>query len=300
MARPDILVRSPRTGSLPGGPDIGARGWRMAVQHTTTYRYSREVRASFNEVRAIPQNNQFQTVLEATVTTTPSAPLFRYRDYWGTEVLAFDIAGAHDLLQVRASAVVETLPRTDPPSASWDELARARSKLVELCLPSRFAAWDADLQEASSTLRRETPLETAQAIGEWVHESLEYAPGTTAVHTSALEVWRSRRGVCQDFTHLLIAVLRSVGIPARYVSGYLHNEDAAEVGEQTIGEGHAWAEAWVGGWRGIDPTNSTTVGRRHVVVAQGRDYSDVPPVKGIYAGAAEDELSVEVRLTRLL
>lgn len=272
---------------------------RLAIEHTTTYHYSSHVRASFNEVRVVPRSSNRQLVLDSRVTTTPSAPLYRYHDYWGTEVLAFDIAGAHDMLRVRASAVVETRGLTAVPSASWDAVDAVRGRLVELCVASRHTAWDEDLAAMAADLRQPDPVATVEAVAQCVHDVLEYAPGTTGVQTSALEVWRARRGVCQDFAHLGIAILRSLGIPARYVSGYLHPGGPSGVGVENVGESHAWMEAFTGDWWGIDPTNLAQVGPGHVVVAQGRDYSDVPPVKGIYAGTADDDLSVEVRVTQV-
>jgi len=273
--------------------------WRLGVDHTTTYRYSSHVRASFNEVRVVPQSSRRQIVLETKVSTTPSAPLYRYHDYWGTHVLAFDIAGPHDFLRVNASALVETRIFPEPEVASWETVAEGRERFVELCVPTRYTAWDEELSRVATSLRRPDPITTVKAVSDWVHETLVYAPGATGVQTSALEVWRARRGVCQDFTHLAVGTLRSLGIPARYVSGYLHPDENANVGLENVGESHAWVEAWVGDWFGIDPTNAAPAGTRHVVVAQGRDYSDVPPVKGIYAGTAEDDLSVEVRVTRV-
>jgi transglutaminase-like putative cysteine protease len=273
--------------------------WRLSIEHTTTYRYSTHVRASFNEVRAVPQSNRRQTALETRVITTPAAPLYRYRDYWGTHVLAFDVAGAHDLLQVRAMALVETRAPVEPPRADWEALAAARPRFVELSSPSLYTAWDEELALVAGGLWRPDPVETVEAVTGWVHDALEYAPGTTGVQTSAMEAWRTSRGVCQDFTHLSLAMLRSLGVPARYVSGYLHPHEEATLGEEALGESHAWIEAWTGDWWGIDPTNAVPAGLRHVVVAQGRDYADVPPVKGIYAGTAEDDMSVEVRVTRV-
>jgi transglutaminase-like putative cysteine protease len=273
--------------------------WRLSVEHTTTYRYSNNVRASFNEVRVVPQTNERQLVLESRVSTTPSTAMFRYRDYWGTQVLAFDIAHAHDLLQVRASAVVETRTVPTKPSGSWEDVAAARRRHFEFCLPSAYTACDEELREEAARLRRPTPAATVEAVAAWVHDALDYAPGSTAVETSAVEAWRARRGVCQDFSHLAVTLLRTLAIPARYVSGYLHHNEVASPGDHTVGESHAWFEAWIGGWWAIDPTNEVTVGPGHVMVAHGRDYSDVPPAKGIYAGTAEDDMSVEVKLTRV-
>jgi len=275
------------------------RFWRLAIEHTTTYRYSTHVRASFNEVRVVPLSSRRQTALETRMMTTPAASPYRYRDYWGTEVLAFDVPGAHDLLRVRASALVETHSPPEPPTAGWEAITSTRPRLVEFCAPSLHTQWDEEMALVAEGLWQDDPVATVEAVTGWVHENLDYAPGTTGVRTSALEAWERSRGVCQDFAHLSLAMLRSLGIPARYVSGYLHPDEDAELGQEAVGESHAWIEAWAGDWWGVDPTNAVPAGLRHVVVAQGRDYADVPPVKGIYAGTADDDLSVEVRVTRV-
>lgn len=286
MAPPRVVVR-------------GDSVWRLKIEHTTTYRYSSDVRASFNEVRVVPQNNRRQTTLVTKVATTPAVPLFRYDDYWGTQVLAFDIPGPHDMLRVLASAVVETRRPPDPPAATWEPVEQARDRFVEFCAPTHYTAWDKELSGVAESLRQPDPVSTVRAVAQWVHETLEYAPGTTGVQTSALDVFRARRGVCQDFTHLALSLLHVLGLPSRYVSGYLHPDNKARPGVEIVGESHAWVEAWTGDWWGIDPTNLAPVGTRHVLVAHGRDYSDVPPMKGIYAGTAEDDLTVEVKVTRL-
>jgi transglutaminase-like putative cysteine protease len=125
-----------------------------------------------------------------------------------------------------------------------------------------------------------------------------YTTGSTNVSTTASEAWAAGSGVCQDFTHAMLSLLRSCGIPARYVSGYLHTEEEA-LAETVRGESHAWVEVWNGGWEGLDPTNDRTVGSAHVLVARGRDYADVPPLKGIYAGGASQGLGVDVDITQL-
>jgi len=275
------------------------RSWRLAIAHTTTYRYSNHVRASFNEVRVVPMSNARQSALETRMMTNPVAPLYQYEDYWGTHVVAFDVAGAHDQLRVGASALVETSPVPELPRAGWKEVAGARSRFAEFSNASLHTAWDDEMALAAEGLWRADPVDTVEAVTGFVGDALEYAPGTTGVHTSAVEVWRTSQGVCQDFSHVSLALLRSLGIPARYVSGYLHPEEGAALGREAIGESHAWVEAWTGDWWGIDPTNGVQAGPRHVVVAHGRDYADVPPVKGIYAGTAEDDLTVEVRITRV-
>jgi transglutaminase-like putative cysteine protease len=124
-------------------------------------------------------------------------------------------------------------------------------------------------------------------------------PGATGVHTSAAQAWDVRKGVCQDFAHVAVGILRNLGVPARYVSGYLQPRSDAEVGEKLRGESHAWVEWWSGSWQAWDPTNGRPAGPDHVLVARGRDYDDVPPLKGIYSGAGSGELFVTVELTRL-
>jgi transglutaminase-like putative cysteine protease len=133
---------------------------------------------------------------------------------------------------------------------------------------------------------------------EAVRDHIAYTPGITHVHTSAGEAWAEGRGVCQDFTHTTLSLLRAVGIPARYVSGYIHTEDAA-IGVPGLGESHAWVEAWNGGWEAHDPTNGRSVGAAHVLVARGRDYRDVSPLTGIYAGPLSQDPEVVVEVTRM-
>lgn len=133
----------------------------------------------------------------------------------------------------------------------------------------------------------------------WVRSNLEYAPGATEVHTSAVEAFEGRQGVCQDFAHVALALIRGMGIPARYCSGYLHPNADASIGAELRGESHAWVEAWTGEWAGVDPTIGWPAGERHVLVARGRDYADVSPLKGIYQGGATQDLDVDVLLTRM-
>jgi transglutaminase-like putative cysteine protease len=134
---------------------------------------------------------------------------------------------------------------------------------------------------------------------ELAHERVAYRSGSTGVATSALQAWQQGSGVCQDIAHVTCALLRSVGLPAAYVSGYLHPRVDAEVGTASTGESHAWVEVWLGGWWAYDPTNRIPAGERHVVVGRGRDYGDVPPLKGLYSGGGSQRLGVSVEVTRL-
>ena len=141
--------------------------------------------------------------------------------------------------------------------------------------------------------------QAALAICTAIGNAVEYMQGVTGVHSTAKEAWDHRKGVCQDITHLALGALRSVGIPARYVSGYLHPKPNAALGETVAGESHAWVEWYCGGeWRGFDPTNTIDIGDRHVLVGRGRDYNDVPPLRGVYAGPFGSTLFVRVEITR--
>jgi transglutaminase-like putative cysteine protease len=160
--------------------------------------------------------------------------------------------------------------------------------------------YDARIAEVAEQLKDgRSPLDaTLEAIG-WVRAALTYVPGTTGVHTSAVEAWEGGEGVCQDFAHLTLSVLRAMGLPARYCSGYVHPERDADLGATVEGQSHAWIEAWTGDWRALDPTAGKTTEEHHVLVARGRDYADVAPVKGIFHGGPTASLDVTVSLTRL-
>jgi transglutaminase-like putative cysteine protease len=143
------------------------------------------------------------------------------------------------------------------------------------------------------------PAEAAAEIASWVRDRVAYVPGATQVQTSAQEAWDRGQGVCQDMAHLTVALLREVGLPARYVSGYLYPQPDARPGDTMEGQSHAWVEYWSGEWTACDPTTGAAVGERHVVVARGRDYGDVAPLKGIYQGPPQSSMEVTVRLTRV-
>lgn len=144
----------------------------------------------------------------------------------------------------------------------------------------------------------EDPTDAANAVFGLVRSHLTYVPGSTAVSTTASDAFAASSGVCQDFVHISLALLRSIGIPARYVSGYVHNRPDAMIGESVRGESHAWVDVWTGDWWGFDPTGDVAAGERHVVIATGRDYKDVSPLKGVYAGAALEKFEVGVELIR--
>jgi transglutaminase-like putative cysteine protease len=277
--------------------------WRLRIRHRTGFRYSGEVASSYNEARVTPLTTPTQTTLESRVEVSPAATTYRYWDYWGTQVTAFDVHVPHTELTVTATSVVETAAAgpADPP-VGWAELAdeRLRDRLVEFLEPTSRTAVDEELAAvAEEATRGLDPADAGLALAARVRDDLEYVPGATGVHTSAVEAWRERKGVCQDLAHLTVALLRSRGLPARYVSGYLHPAPDSAVGETVAGEGHAWVEWWDGNWTAYDPTNGVPAREQHVVVGRGREYGDVPPLKGIYSGGSLAGLGVTVEVTRL-
>lgn len=278
---------------------------RYRIHHTSTYAYTQAVTASFNEVRQTPGTAPWQSPLESVLRVDQSSWHYRYVDYWGTQVRVFEAHGPHRDLVVDVTSLVEVdgsrRPRSDA-SLSWADVRadRVADRFGEFLATSRFTAPPAQLATAASQLAAEhTPLETAEAIIAHVHDTMTYVPGSTGVHTLAAEAWDAGSGVCQDYAHLVVGALRHVGIPARYVSGYLHPSAQPEIGVETKAESHAWVQWWLGAWTDHDPTNRNEVEERHVLVGTGRDYGDVPPIKGIVAGTpVTTDLGVAVTITR--
>ncbi|MGH9266784.1 MAG: transglutaminase family protein, partial [Acidimicrobiales bacterium] len=261
--------------------------WRLRVCHRTGFKYQSPVVSSYNEARLIPPSTTDQLVIEADVTIDPPVPCFRYRDYWGTQVHAFDIHVPHTELAVTATTLVETADVRPPADdCGWQSLADpvVRDRFTELLAPTGYVPLDHDsLAEPSArAAAAPSPAGACQQASEWVRDRMTYEPGATTVSTTAIDALDHGRGVCQDFAHVTLAILRRAGVPARYVSGYLHPVADADVGATTTGESHAWVEAWIGRWAPFDPTNGLPVGPRHVVVSRARDYADVAPLKGIY------------------
>lgn len=280
-------------------------GRRLRIQHRTGYRYASPVVSSFNEVRMTPMDDDGQVLMSHELRVEPRAAVLVYTDYWGARVEFFDTHEPHDVLEVIATSTVDTAAgRHHAPGASWNDLAHTRilDRWCEYLVVSSYVD-DAREDETRADLVRQlrtqaTPSQAIALCNEMVRDRISYAAGATTVSTTASQAWATGWGVCQDFTHAMLSLLRSAGIPARYVSGYLHTEEVAP-GETVRGESHAWVEVWNGGWEGLDPTNDRTVGAAHVLVARGRDYADVPPLKGIYAGGASQGLGVEVDITQL-
>jgi transglutaminase-like putative cysteine protease len=277
--------------------------WRMRVVHSTGYAYKSPVTASFNEARLTPRSDSRQNVILNRVETVPATRSYRYVDYWGTAVTAFDLHAPHTELEVTSSSVVET-DKGDLPKqkVSWDDLGAEAviDRFDEVLSAAHYTPASRRIARVGQKIAKDRdPFESVVAAANWVHSELDYVPGTTGVHSSGLDALREGKGVCQDFAHLTLILLRSMGIPGRYVSGYLHPQSEAGVGDTIDGQSHAWIQAWTGGWWNYDPTNDTEINEQYISVGVGRDYSDVSPLKGIYSGEGSTDLDVVVEITRL-
>lgn len=275
---------------------------RLRVVHKTGFRYGGEVNASYNEARMLPATGGHQFVLSSQLEIAPKAHIYSYQDYWGTRVSAFELLTPHTELSLTATSLVEVQERQfGLQLLDWDGLPRAaagQTQLIEKLDMTRLTEIPEEVADlAASIASGKTPAQAAEAICLEIGDRMEYVPGATTVHSTATEAWASRKGVCQDISHVCLGALRSVGIPARYASGYLHPSSDAGVGVPVAGESHAWVEWFTGEWNGFDPTNSLPIGGKHVVVGRGRDYSDVPPLRGVYAGPYSSQLFVSVTIT---
>jgi len=282
--------------------------WRLRIEHTTKVLYTGPVRTSFNEARMTPLTLPTQTTLESRVSVGHGVPVWTYNDYWGTYVSVFDLTDPHDDLEIRAVSTVETEPFARLPPADgrpgWSELLRHSrdGRLLEFLLPTPLTTVTDEVAQAAMAdvaIGAISPDETAAAISARVHDHVTYLPGATGVRTNAQEAWDKGQGVCQDMAQIAVSLMRAAGLPARYVSGYLHPDPKARPGSTSVGQSHAWVEYWVGSWTALDPTSGAPVAERHVAVARGRDYADVPPLKGIYHGPPDSDMQVTVEVTRL-
>lgn len=277
------------------------------IRHVTKFRYSDPVTESVMEVRMQPRTEGTQRCLRFELRTNPKSLVAAFKDDLQNHVHSFDIPDRHTQLTIRAEALVETAPAPVLPEAldqdAWAKLdaMTATDQYWDLIEPSAFTQ-PTDLLR---TLAREVhlgrttdPLNAVRELNCAIHDAFEYDPNTTEVNSPIDEALSSRHGVCQDFSHIMIALVRQLGIPCRYVSGYLYHrtEDHDRSARDAT---HAWVEALFPtiGWVGFDPTNALVTGDRHVRAAVGRDYADVPPTRGVFKGRAETELAVVVRVS---
>ncbi len=276
------------------------------VRHVTRFRYSAPITESVMEVRMQPRQDETQQCLSFDLTTTPGAQVMSNRDYLGNTVHSFSIPRSHTELTLTAQATVVVSTPTIPQRLgyeAWNELDAQvnTSDLTDMLVPSHFARPTQLLRRLAHELdivRRGDPLTLLRDISAGVHRTFAYTPHSTRVDSPIDEALQKRQGVCQDFAHVMIALVRELGIPCRYVSGYLYRPSLVE--QSASNATHAWVEALLPrcGWVGFDPTNNGPVGEDHIRIAVGRDYADVPPTRGVFKGHSETELGVAVQVIR--
>jgi transglutaminase-like putative cysteine protease len=277
-----------------------------SVRHLTAFSYEPDVREIVMEVRMQPRSEGWQRCLTFSLDVAPKANVMGYQDHLGNSVHHFDIPGCHSRVNLTGQALVEIheAPAPHPSAAgSWQDLDKqiATGEYWETLAPSHYARPSDPFARFAAELRLErgaNPFEFLLQLNEIMYQTFEYVPHGTAVDSSVGEALRTRQGVGQDFAHIMITLLRQHQIPSRYVSGYLAPDTEGKE-RSPNGAAHAWVEAFLPGlaWVAFDPTNNLVCGERHIRVAIGRDYADVPPTRGVYKGEAESGLSVSVTVT---
>lgn len=280
-----------------------------SISHLTEYRYSDTVTASMMEVRLHPQVDQYQRVVEFDVRLSPKAKLITYQDYMHNFIHTFDIPKAHRKLAIKADSLLEVRPMPQVPAqlpeSAWQALTNTQfdRDCYDMLQHSRFTVpTDASRQFFAELgiQRQADPLSTLQSINRALYNAIDYVQNVTEVDSHIDIAIANRKGVCQDYAHIMLAIVRDMGIPCRYVSGYLfHRLEDDDRSAQDAS--HAWVEAWLPelGWIGFDPTNNLICAERHIRVCIGRDYADAAPTKGVFTGDAETTLVVSVQVSRL-
>jgi transglutaminase-like putative cysteine protease len=278
----------------------------LEIRHLTRYQYEEPVRESFMELWMRPQTSPNQRVVNFELEVEPRARLFNYADNFGNTVHHFDVPQRHLQLSILANSVVETQAAPPAPPAldagEWERLDSdfVRGDCFDFLQPHGFAVETPALaafvaRRKIPALKRHDPMTAVRALNTVLYDSFEYETGITGADSPIDDALKAGQGVCQDFAHIMIAICRGWGMPARYVSGYLFTDQ--EGGDRSDPDAtHAWVEVYLPSlrWVGFDPTNNVAAGERHVAVAIGRDYSDTPPSRGVFKGKAESHLSVGV------
>ena len=325
---------------------------KFRIVHTTQYEYSAPAIECYSELRVRPRTTLRQTITDHVTEVVPRVPLEVFSDYWGNWVESLSVPFRHQRLIVTSRCTVHTRPYLDAISGLDLSISEAvhlslprRRELYDFLMPSPQIEISPEVREmAKKHLPPHAPFTPSiLALNEYIYKNFKYQPGATTISTPVREVIAKRQGVCQDFAHLLIAIFRAAGIPARYVSGYIETDSQAaaslkgsEIGSNGSDNGHGHggnnghnllngngthladpkapgdnpligataSHAWVefcapnGMWVGIDPTNHMLESERHVQIGIGRDYSDVPPLRGVFKGAKKQVLSVKVNVSR--
>lgn len=277
---------------------------QFKIHHVTWYTYEVPVRDSANQIILFPVKDDYQTVQKQDLTISGEPAVDIYKDYYGNEVGSFMVAEPHSQLVIDSKIEVITksreLPADDmPKEEQWKNLQSIRYQVpfIDFLKQEPFDA----MEEIKQVTQLEqsmlvTPFVAAQKLNEYVYRDFQYIKGVTSIETTPDEIWKLKAGVCQDFAHILLVLLRTIGVPARYVSGYICPNRNGMRGE---GATHAWVEAYIPayGWLGFDPTNNCIVNDLHVRLAVGRNFSDCSPVKGTYKGTSNHSLEVGVSVS---
>ncbi|QWU13647.1 Transglutaminase-like enzyme, putative cysteine protease [Paenibacillus sophorae] len=284
---------------------------KIQINHTTRYTYTEPVTDSVNEIRLTPRTNYRQSCFHHEVEIFPPANLLTYEDFFGNRVHAYSVNKPHTEMVIHTRATVVTVDKAqgaDLPRLPLEEQIELmkeedfQNRYTEYILPTRYTEVTPELMEFAS----QHPFDEAEDLYEWtrklsttIYEQFTYDPGATSVNTTVKKALKLKRGVCQDYAHLMIAVCRSVGLPSRYVSGYHYVSDLQGGNADFEQASHAWVETHIPGtgWLGFDPTNDVEVNWRYVKLGHGRDYKDIVPVKGVYRGIqGQLEVTVDVQL----
>ncbi|MCY4083000.1 MAG: transglutaminase family protein [Caldilineaceae bacterium] len=278
------------------------------IHHHTRYRYESDVRESTMEVRMQPRTDRQQRCLNFRLEVWPHAQVLATSDCMQNAIHYFDIPRSHSELLLRAQTLVmvqesEPLPESLD-ATEWNELEEiaASGQHWDWLTPSSFARPTSMLSDFAEEIgfgQDRDPLTAISKLNERIHSAIEYTPMSTAVDSPIDTALEKRSGVCQDYSHIMIALLRRATIPARYISGYVYLDPEKKREKDISGASHAWVEAFLPatGWIGFDPTNNTLVSDKHIRIAVGRDYADVPPTRGTYKGNARSELTVGVHIS---
>lgn len=287
------------------------------ITHDTVYRYHGQASEAYIEARLTPPGLPTQRILEHRILFNPEGPVSSYTDFYGNVVSFYSMTLRHEKLSIRNLLRVRTAP-----CEGWNDAMRVPIAECRQIFTSALADIFDYVQSTSVVLtggeaakwvrqylQPERPLgEALDALTTAIYEWLEYKPGSTDISTPLSQIWESRKGVCQDYAHIMLSILRTAGLPCRYVCGYIESEpppppDAPESSRRLVGSAatHAWVEALIPGmhWVGFDPTNNRRAGEQHVAVSYGRDFRDAAPVKGTFKGTGTKSLSVNVKMRRI-
>jgi len=284
---------------------------RFEILHTTDYRYEEPASEAYVEARLTAPGRPSQRILAHELLFDPAAPLSSYTDYFGNPTSFYSMVKRHERLAVTNRLLVETAPPVRPAEALQLTVGETRqifsSVATDVFDYGRASAAVPTGGEAATWGRRWLPPDAAlgealAALNGAIHRGFRYAQGATDNWTPLGKIWKARAGVCQDFAHIMLSVLRTAGLPARYVCGYIETDPPKGRRRLTGAVAtHAWVEVLVPGmeWVALDPTNDQWCGERHVAVSFGRDFADATPLRGTFKGSGGQELSVKVVMKRV-